>query len=314
MVAAQVRDSLIESNIEPEVLACFDQGGSELLYEIRLLSTSQRAAAARYIVEKGFDGKGAQDLARAMKDFPRRRGDYGWDSFDYYLPGDCLAYLFYRQSREYKSPSEQRMSGMRQALEAAQSERAKAEILRDLESGGKEDDIDLVAVVKIPVVRLKVGEVAGATSIVVLPVCRAEEKEKEILEAPWKCESEGSFGVVVSDKGWKRWVVLPGWEPVRGLGKGGVAVAFSDARVLPWKVNRWYKEEPILVLADRETKEVEVDDGFYLVAVDDGVGLKVERGSSLKERGVTESLGNVVMVVRPPKEEYDDQLSDEDWE
>ncbi|WVY98230.1 hypothetical protein V8G54_030381 [Vigna mungo] len=100
-----------------------------------------------------------------------------------------------------------------------------------------------------------------------------------------------------------------------GLGKGGVVVSFADARVLPWKANRWYREEAILVVADRSKTEVGVDDGFYLVnGYGDGKGLKVERGFTLKEKGFTQSLGTVLLVVRPPKEEDDDQLRDEDWE
>lgn len=104
------------------------------------------------------------------------------------------------------------------------------------------------------------------------------------------------------------------WLGARGgFGKGRSVWSFVDARVLPWKANRWYKEEPILVVADRTKREVGADDGFYLVKVD-GEGLKVERGLALKETGVKEILGTVVLVVRPPKEEDDDQLSDEDWD
>lgn len=167
------------------------------------------------------------------------------------------------------------------------------------------------------------GEVTEASSVAILPVCRAEEREKELLEAPWECKPEGQFGAIVAEKGWQRWVVLPRWEPLATLDGGSfVAVAFPDARALPWKVNRWYKEEPILVVADRGRKEVAVDDGFYLTAVSSNNGdvfgssggLKVERGSVLKEMDVGESLGTVVLVVRPPKEEFDDQLSEEDWE
>ncbi|KAG2696827.1 hypothetical protein I3843_07G076600 [Carya illinoinensis] len=319
VVAAQVRDSLQQSNTDPEILSSFDTGGAELLYEIRLLSAQQRAAAASYIVEQRLDAKGAQDLARALKDFPRRRGDKGWESFDYALPGDCLSFMYYRQSREHKNPSEERTSALEQALRVAQTEKAKSRILEELEGrgegkGGEDGDVEYG--VRVPVVRLKIGEVAEASSVVVLPVCRAEEMEGGILEAPWKCRSEGEFGVVVAEKAWKRWVVLPGWAPVMELGEGGVAVSFGDARALPWKANRWYREEAILVVADRGRKEVAADDGFYLVAVDSGgsVALKVERGSALREIGVMESLGTVVLVVRPPREDTDDQLSDEDWE
>lgn len=181
------------------------------------------------------------------------------------------------------------------------------------EKAAKEEDLE--SGVLVPVVRLQMGEAAAASSVVVLPVCRAEERERDILQAPWECKAKGDFGVVVAEKGWERWVVLPGWDPLIGLERGGVVVAFGDARVLPWKANRWYKEEAILVVADRGRKEVTAEDGFYMVLIDgDGGGLKVEKGSALKEIGVEESLGTVVLVVRPPREETDDQLSEEDWE
>ncbi|KAL7215483.1 hypothetical protein ACSBR1_027616 [Camellia fascicularis] len=320
VVAAQVRDSLIQSSTDLATLSFFDNGGAELLYEIRLLSASQRAAAARYVVENKFDAKGAQDLARAMKDFPRRRGDRGWDSFDYTLPGDCLSFMYYRQALENRDPSEERTAGLQVALETAVSEAAKERILGDLEgSGGNgKDKIGVEDGARVPVVRMKVGEVAESTTVVVLPVCEAEKMERQLEEVPWECGNEGEFGVVVAEKGWNRWVVLPGWEPIVGLRRGGVVVAFADARVLPWKANRWYKEEAILVVADRGRKEVEVDVGFYLVANNgdgnDSYGLEVERGLALKEKGVKESLGTVVLVVRPPREETENQLSDEDWE
>ncbi|KAL6989112.1 Rik1-associated factor 1 [Sarracenia purpurea var. burkii] len=323
VVAAQVRDSLIQSNIEFDVLSFFDNGGAEILYEIRLLSVSQRAEVARYVVENNLDAKGAQELARAIKDFPRRRGDRGWESFDYSLPADCLSFMYYRQAQEYRNPSEQRTAAMQQALEVAKSEAARKRISYDLE--GKDADGEAKSgvedVVKVPVVRMRVGEVAEATSVVVLPVCRAEERVIEVESAPWECGSEGEFGVVVAEKGWSRWVVFPGWPPVAGLRRGGVAVAFPDARALPWRVNRWYKEEAILVVADRGRKEVVEDEGFYMVLKNGSSGsgggggeLKVERGLALKEMGVKESLGSVVLVVRPPREGTDEQLSDEDWE
>lgn len=112
--------------------------------------------------------------------------------------------------------------------------------------------------------------------------------------------------------------MLPGWEPVVGL-SAGVVVVFEDARALPWRVNRWYKEEAILVVANRGAREVVADAGFYLVAIssDNGSGsgeLKVERGLTLTERGEKESLGTVVLVVRPPREGTNEELSNEDWE
>ncbi|KAK6911344.1 Rubisco accumulation factor 1, alpha helical domain [Dillenia turbinata] len=320
IVATQVRNSILQSSqITPEVLSFFDVGGAELLYELRLLSATQRAAAARYVVEKKFDGKGAREVARAIKDFPRRKEDLGWEHFDCKMPGDCLAFSYFRLSREHMNPSPERSAALDRAMEVTETERARERILKELE--GKEDGIgkeeDVTDAYRVPVVRMQVGEVAEATKVVVLPVCRAEDVEDGIVNAPWECRVEGDFGVVAAEKGWKRWVVFPGWGPVVRLGNGGVVVSFADARALPWRVNRWYKEEAILVVVNRGEKAVEAEDGLYLVNVtrdDGGGGLKVERGSKLKANGVEESLGMVVLVVRPPKEETDDQLTAEDWE
>lgn len=314
IVGAQVRDSILQCLHEPELIAAFDTGGAELLYEIRLLSTTQRVAAATFIIDRNIDSKGAQDLARAIKDYPSRRGDVGWLDFDYNLPGDCLSFLYYRQSRENKNPSEQRTTMLLQALEVAQSEKAQKKLNGEL-YGEKDEEKEKekkeeVKAIRIPVVRLKFGEVAGASSVVVLPVCKAAEGEKKILEAPMEIIAGGDFKVVEAEKGWRRWVVLPAWNPVATIGKGGVAVSFRDDRkVLPWDG----KEEPLLVVTDRERKAVEADDGYYLVGADNG--LKLEKGSELKAREVKESLGMVVLVVRPPREDDDDwQTSHENWD
>nr|4WT3_A Chain A, Rubisco Accumulation Factor 1, isoform 2 [Arabidopsis thaliana] len=132
IVGAQVRDSILQSIHEPELISAFDTGGAELLYEIRLLSTTQRVAAATFIIDRNIDSKGAQDLARAIKDYPNRRGDVGWLDFDYNLPGDCLSFLYYRQSRENKNPSDQRTSMLLQALGVAESEKAKNRLNTEL--------------------------------------------------------------------------------------------------------------------------------------------------------------------------------------
>ncbi|KAG4982696.1 rubisco accumulation factor 1.2, chloroplastic-like [Glycine soja] len=98
-----------ESNADSDLLVAF-KTGAELLYEIRLLSAFQCITVARFLVENRCDGKATQELARAMKDFPSRHGDKGWESFDYTLLEDCLSFMYYRQSREHRNPSKQRTS------------------------------------------------------------------------------------------------------------------------------------------------------------------------------------------------------------
>ncbi|XP_016488923.1 rubisco accumulation factor 1.2, chloroplastic [Nicotiana tabacum] len=321
VVAAQVRDSLVESAaLDEETLSYFESGGAELLYEIRLLSARQRADAATFLVKNGFDAKQAQDLARAIKDYPRRRVEYGWDKFHGDSPGDCLAFMYFRLAQEYAAAASEdlRRSSMEKALEVAESESARNLLVMELEGNEVAKESVKDDGVTVPLVRMKLGEVAESTIVVVLPVCKAEGRDVEVEAAPWECGGVGDFGIVEAEKDWRRWVVLPGWQPIAGLERGGVAVSFKSGNFLPWREKSKYKQEPVLVVADRGRTEVASEDGFYLV-VDGGngsneEGLKVERGSTLKKRGVEQSLGIVLIVVRPPKWENEDQLGEEDWD
>ncbi|WOL10688.1 hypothetical protein Cni_G19447 [Canna indica] len=325
IVASQVRDSLVSSpaSFEPELLEYFDGvGGADLLYELRFLNATQRVAAARHLIDHGLDPKAAQELARAMKDFPRRRGDDGWDRFSAASPGDCLAYTYFRLSREAINPDE-RVAALKRAAEAAETEEAIKRIEQEMEraSGGEEEGGEEAEELRtiVPVVRLRYGEVAEASTVTLLPVCRAEEGEEGMAAAPGKCKAEGELGVVVAERGWGRWVVLPGWElvAVAAAGGGGVAVEFMDGRVLPWRGSGGW-EEAVLVVADRARKEVAEEGGYYVVGGGggggggEGKGLAVERGWKLLEKDVKEALGTVVLVVRPPRDDEDDMLMDED--
>ncbi|XP_073020867.1 rubisco accumulation factor 1.1, chloroplastic-like [Primulina eburnea] len=324
VVASQVRDSLVQS-CDSDTASFFDTPGNpDILYEIRILNTPQRASSAKFIIKNAFDGKRAGELAKSMKDFPRRYAEKGWESFDGNLPGDCLGFVYFRQAQEHKSTSllELSRAALEKAFEVSESERAKQRVSVDLEGQDEVKGVDGAAVdemVRVPVVRMSVGEVAESSKVAVLPVCKAEGKGIEVEEAPWECGVMGDFGVVEAEKGWNRWVVLPGWEPVAVLKRGGVAVAFKRAGdALQWRGRRRDEEEEILVVADRSRWEVALDDAFYLVVSGGNgsgeEGLRVERGLKLKEIGVVESLGTVVLIVRPPRDHYEDQSGPRDWD
>lgn len=162
----------------------------------------------------------------------------------------------------------------------------------------KEEEVKIICVL---VVRLKFGEVVGVSLVVVLLVCEVEEGVGKISEVLMEFELGGEFGVVEVEKEWRRWVVLLGWDLVVVVRRGGVVVLFRDDRkVLLWNG----KEEVVMVVMDREKKMVEVEDGYYLVVIGDG--MKLERGLVLKERGVEECLGMVVLVVRLFRDDDDE--------
>lgn len=317
-----MRDSLIEATDDETVAYFATPQSPEILYELRILNTPQRAAAARFVIQHGFDSKMAEELARSMKNYPRRYGERGWEYFDGDIPGDCLAFLYFRLAHEHRSASVAELSKawFDKALEVVETERARLRVLEDVERTHQEAEDELLEEIKrVPVVRMAFGEVAESSVVVVLPVCRAEDREMEVEEAPWECGMAGQFGIVQAEKGWSGWVVLPGWLPIKQLNRGGVAVRFPKAKgVLPWKDKRKDLNEEILVVVDRGQKEVESEEGFYLVVGGGNgsgdEGLKVERAATLKQMGVDKSLGEVVLVVRPPRDDMDDQLNDEDWD
>ncbi|GAA0176974.1 hypothetical protein LIER_29638 [Lithospermum erythrorhizon] len=135
VVATKVRDTLVESNLDPQVLATFDNSGAELLYEIRVMSNNQqRTAAVEYAVNKEFDTKKTGELARAIKDYPKRRGDKGWGNFDGNLPGDCLAFMYYRQAQEHRVASSEELTrvALERAMEVVESDVGRSLIEEEL--------------------------------------------------------------------------------------------------------------------------------------------------------------------------------------
>ncbi|GER36186.1 rubisco accumulation factor 1 [Striga asiatica] len=238
VVAAQVRDSLVQLSDDDTVSFFNSPSSPEILYEIRTLNGPQRVAAARFIISKGLDtGRAAEELARSMKDFPRRYGDRGWESFEGVSPGDCLAFMYYRQAQEHKSASsspELSRAALERALAVVETERGRRRVEEDLEGKAEEekgsgDVADDGVARKVPVVRMALGEVAESSVVVLLPVCCEAE---EVEEAPWEVGMGGEFGVVRPERGWRQWVVVPGWAPVAGLRRGGydaTAKGISDS-------------------------------------------------------------------------------------
>jgi len=54
------------------------------------LNARQRADAARHAIDYRLEPKGVREQARAMKSFPRWRGEEGWEAFGRDSPADCL--------------------------------------------------------------------------------------------------------------------------------------------------------------------------------------------------------------------------------
>ncbi|KAL5229677.1 hypothetical protein ABZP36_028453 [Zizania latifolia] len=315
VVASQVRDSLVSEDFPADLLPYFDSyGGPELLYELRFLNARQRADAARHAMDNRLEPKGVRELARSMKDFPRRRGDDGWDAFTRASPGDCLAFARFRQSREAIA-IEDCVAELERALQVVETETARARVEREMEKAKKkaageevdDGEPDPATRPDVPVVRLMYGEVADASTVLLLPVVRETDGAEALALAPRRTKTDVDLGLVEVDKVWTRWAVVPGWGPVAEVADEAVVVELADGRILPW---RSAEEERVLVVANRGRREV-VEEGIYVVEKEGR--LVVEKGRTLVEMGVGEAAAEVLLVARPPKE-VDDMISDDEWD
>jgi len=286
-----VRDSLLSETaaFPPNLLPYFDSlGGPELLYELRFLNARQRADAAKHSIDHRLEPKGVRELARSMKDFPRRRGvDDGWEDFDGASPGDCLAFARFRQSRE-AIHVEDCITELERALQVVATEPARARGELEMERARKkaageevEEEEDAAVRPAVNVVRLQYGEVAEATTVLLLPVVRETDGVAAMESAPRRTKTDVDLGIVQVDKAWARWAVVPGWAPIAAAAEEAVVVELADGRRLPW---RTAEEEPVLVIANRSQKEV-AEQGLYILEKEGR--LVVERGRKLAEQGIT---------------------------
>jgi hypothetical protein len=306
VVASQVRSSLKASGFDEEKLASFDVGGDQLLYELRILSTQQRKASAEFLLERKLGMKEANELARAVKDFGRRKGVEGWKDFTS-APGDCLAFACYRQSKEYRDEVDKE-TVLNKALDYAVSAGAKSKLQQALKriSGDNEtssQDEDFTERSHLQVFRLLEGEMAGAQLPMMLPIADATVKSLE--EAPLRrTTGKGPFNVLEVDAtSWKSWAALPGWAPIASS-IAPVGVHFADSSSLPLQSNKTTgiskvtAGEPLLLVVDKGVTELDSDDSLFVVASEGSQELRIKAGSKIAESQVR-SLGKVVIALRP---------------
>ncbi|XP_066346477.1 rubisco accumulation factor 1, chloroplastic-like isoform X2 [Miscanthus floridulus] len=311
-----VEQNCLVAAFPPDLLPYFDSyGGPDLLYELRFLNARQRADAARHAIDYRLEPKGVRELARAMKSFPRWRGEEGWEAFGRDSPADCLAYARFRQSRE-AIDVEDRIAELERALQVVETESGRARVELELERArkkaageveGEEEEDPAASRPGVTVVRLQYGEVAEATTVFMLPVLRETDGVAAMESAPRRTKTDVDLGIVEVDKAWARWAVVPGWGAVAEAADDAVVIELADGRRLPW---RTADEEPVLVIANRSKKEV-VEQGIYIFEKEGR--LVVERGKKLAEQGIAAAAAEVVIVVRPPKDE-DGMMSDEEWD
>src|ERR671933_928199 len=124
VVASQVYTTLINAGVSDAVRSRFERTGSDSLYELRILTQNERAAAAEYIVARNLDSEGAREVAKAVKEFSRRSTlPEGFSKH----PGDAVAYEYWKVARQ-QNQLQERSRLIARGLMFAHSQEARQQI------------------------------------------------------------------------------------------------------------------------------------------------------------------------------------------
>lgn len=292
IVAAQVYASMLNVGVSLEVQQHFEQRGSDSLYEFRILSQGDRAAAATLAVQRSIDSEGARDIAKAIKDFSRlSKPPEGFSS----AAGDAVAYSYYKLAKQQDELSE-RSRLIAQALRFVETESARKKIEVLLTESVTQTPQR--AAPSLSVYRLESDDDVPC----LLPVAG----QMPLTVADWKTvpipESTGAFGIV-QFSGTGAWVAIPGWSVILNA-DDPVAIAWQSDQ-LPQPLSG--KPEEVLVIVDRSARDWQPDQ-YFLVSEGDRLALQWFESEPSQPL-----FGRVVLVVRP-KRMLDADYAKDPWQ
>ncbi|MEQ8969711.1 MAG: RuBisCO accumulation factor 1 [Coleofasciculus sp. C1-SOL-03] len=291
IVASQVYETLVKVGVSEAVRSRFDRTGSDILYELRILTQPERAAAAEFIVARNLDADGAREVAKAMKELSRRRTlPEGFSDH----PGDAVAYQYWKLAQQQQNLQERSRLVARGLMFAhSQSSREEIEQLLTEPFAGKRRRAP-----RLPFYRVEASEQLPRLIPVVgeFPVTTAEFQQVEAVK------TKGAFQIVDSTHQ-QQIVAIPGWQIV-AKAQEPVAI-LGNITQLPKQENE--KSETVLLIVDRKTPEWNADN-YYMV--DQSGTLAIQWFS---EQPDIPLLGQLILVLRP-KKILDEPLSRDLWQ
>ncbi|ASC71178.1 uncharacterized protein XM38_021290 [Halomicronema hongdechloris C2206] len=291
-VATQVYDSMVAAGVDEAVRSHFQQRGSDSLYELRVLSQTDRVKVARLILRQGLTSEQVKEVVKPVKEFSYRQDPPAGFSDD---PGDAVAYHYWNLARQ-QSDLQARSRLIAQALRFVHSDQARR-LIESLLS-----DFTVVKAQTAP--SLPVFRLENETELPrIIPVAGPLPLGVEDLKAVPVTLAEEPFGLV-SFSGTGAWVAVPGWQVI--LQAEDPVALLAGFNQLP-NVSADTPQETVLVIIDRRQRGW--DGQAYFAADQDGQ--VVIRWFA--ETPTVKLLGRLILVVRP-KRILDDSYTKELWQ
>ncbi|HEY9688636.1 MAG TPA: RuBisCO accumulation factor 1 [Coleofasciculaceae cyanobacterium] len=293
IVGAQVYQTLLKLDAPEPVQTHFGQKGSDILYEMRVLSEADRLSTAALVVERGLDFDEAKEVVKAFKEFAYlKQQPEGFAE----LPGDALAWQCWRTARQ-QSDLQARSRLIAKGLRFAQTPEARAQLEKLLM------DFTVVSsksAPRLPVYRIDSDEEEPR----LLAVAGRLPMPVEALRAVPLVEIEEPFGMV-RFAGEGAWVALPNWQVLRNAEDPIALLAAPEQLPIPLPDHR---PESVLLVIDRADRHWR-DDAFFAIADDDD-NLALQWFDADPDRSL---LGKVILVLRP-KRALDEDYAKELWQ
>ena len=268
------------SSSRTDVLLRFERSGSDILYELRILTQEQRIIATEFIVAHNLDVDDAKDLAKAIKDFARMKTiPEGFSD----SPGDIVAYQCWKQARQ-QNDLQNRSRLIAKGLKLADSQTARKQLEQLL--------TDFTVVSQRPAPRLPVYRLEQEEELPrILPVVGKSPLNTEDFKGVPLVEEVEPFRIVKFSGGAGAWVSVPGWRVVMQA-EDPVAIVENSDR-LPNPIPG--ASEEVLLIIDRSQRQWH-EDGYFIVDQDGKVVMQW-----FDEEPNIPLLGRALLVLRPKK-------------
>lgn len=291
IVASQVYTTIVNAGVSAEVQARCLGPVTDILYELRVLTQKERAAAAELVLMRNLDVDDAREVAKAIKEFSRFSTLP--DGFSEH-PGDAVAYQYWKRAREQSSlPDRSRLIARGLMFAHSQTARQKIEQLLIEVAGTSKRPVP-----NLPVYRLEAEEELPR----MIPVAGQLPLSVDDLQNISPIEEQGLFQLVqTSGKG--SWVSLPGWSVV--LKAQDPVAILGDTDQLPTQTK--VKTEEVLMLIDRAAQEWDANSYFV---VNQAGQLQIQWFSEPPDVPI---VGQLLLVLRP-KKILDESLTRDIWQ
>jgi hypothetical protein len=292
MVAEQVYQSILKVGIDEATRSHFAHRGSDLLYELRLLSQAERASTAEFALKHGIDSDQIKDLVKPIKEYSYRKENppgFG-DS-----PGDAVAYHYWRLARQ-TDDLQARSRLIAQGLRFAETVTARQQVEQLL------TDFTVEKARQAPLLPIYRLETESELPRIIPMVGQLPLTVADLQAVPVALAAE-PFGMVTFS-GAGAWIAVPGWQVIFQA-EDPVGLLTRSRQIPNYPADA--ADETVLVIVDRAQRDWQAD-SYFLVADGDTLALTWQ-----PEPSGAKIQGRIILILRP-KRILDEAYNRELWQ